>query len=458
MSMRRRDFLGAVGVSAGLAPFVPYFNRRAEAQGFARRFLVVFTGCGTLDSEFYPQGGEADFTFKPGSIAEPLAKHRNKLIYPRGMRRLTSGSGAHEKNMGGALTGSGLVATNGYPRSASIDQLIAQQLNAPTAFKSLQFGVQCDSFNPGGNKPVLKSMTYSGSNAVLRPEDDPGVMFNKLMLNNAPKPPTGGQVMGPSTEEIARLRARKQSVLDAVRGDLKALSVKIDREDRVKLEQHLEGIAGIEKRLQQPINPSMPGSGACGAPMVTGAGGFSDATARANNTNFPMILDIQNKLAVAALACDRTRVATLQWSRAFSGVRHEWVGVREDHHTISHRTGANDIAMLHKINRWYAERFAELLSAMDAIPEGSGTLLDNTAVIWVNEANTGNHAANTMPSVIAGSLGGKLKTGPTGRLVQLAGYDWSQVLITMAHGMGVTGINKLGDLGMKDGPIPGLMT
>ncbi len=102
MSMRRRDFLGAVGVSAGLAPFVPYFNRRAEAQGFARRFLVVFTGCGTLANEFYPTGGETDFTFKPGSIAEPLAKHRNKLIYPRGMRRLTSGSGAHEKNMGGA--------------------------------------------------------------------------------------------------------------------------------------------------------------------------------------------------------------------------------------------------------------------------------------------------------------------------------------------------------------------
>jgi hypothetical protein len=278
MSIRRRDFLGAVGVSAGLAPFVPYFNRRAEAQGFAKRLLIIFTGCGTLENEYYPMGGETDFTFKPGSIAEPLAKFRNKLIYPRGMRRLTSGSGAHEKNMGGALTGSGLVATNGYPRSASIDQLIAQQLNAPTAFKSLQFGVQCDSFNPGGNKLVLKSMTYSGSNAVVRPEDDPGVMFNKLMLGNAPRPPAGGMVMGPSTEEIARLRARKQSVLDAVRGDLKALSTKIDREDRVKLEQHLEGIGGIEKRLQQPINPVMPGSGGGGGPTGAQAGGFFDPT------------------------------------------------------------------------------------------------------------------------------------------------------------------------------------
>ncbi len=317
--------------------------------------------------------------------------------------------------------------------------------------------MQCDSFNPGGNKLVLKSMTYSASNAVVRPEDDPGVMFNKLMLGNAPRPPAGGMVMGPSTEEIARLRARKQSVLDAVRGDLRALSTKIDREDRAKLEQHLEGIAGIEKRLQQPINPVMPGSGACGAPMVTGAGGFSDTTARANNANFPMILDIQNKLAVAALACDRTRVATLQWSRAFSGVRHEWVGVREDHHTISHRTGANDISMLHKINLLVRPALRRA-----AVGPGRGPRGQRHAARQHRRdlGQRGRHRQPRRRHHAHGHrrrLGGKLKHGPTGRYVQLAGYDWSQVLITLAHAMGVPSINKLGDLGMKDGPVPGLM-
>ena len=416
----------------------------------------MFTGNGTLENEFYPTGGETDFTFKPGSITEPLAKFKNKLLFPRGLRRLASGSGAHEKNMGGLWTGSGLVAVNGYPRSASIDQLIANQLNAGTAFKSLQFGVQCESFNPGGNKAVLKSMTYSGSNAVLKPEDDPGVMFNKLMLGSgAAMPPPSGPVMGPDTEAIARLRARRQSVLDAVRGDLRALSTRIDKDDRLKLEQHLEGISGLEKRLQQPINPNNPGAGGgCRAPMGMMTGSYADPTARALNANFPAILDIQTKLAVAALACDRTRVASLQWSRSFSGVRHEWVGVREDHHTISHRTGANDIMMLHKINRWYGERFAELLTALDSVPEGNGTLLDNTAVIWGNEANTGNHNPNTAVTLVAGGLGGKLRTG---RYLQLAGNDWSQLLITLAHGMGATSINKVGDLPMKEGPIPTLM-
>jgi hypothetical protein len=444
--MRRRDFLGTLGTGAALAPFLPYFNRRAEADGgFPKRLMLIFTGNGTLENEFYPTGGETDFTFKPNSITEPLAPYKSQLLFPRNLRRLTSGSGAHEKNMGGLWTCCGLVATNGYPRGPSIDHVIATQLNAGTAFKNLQFGVQCDSFNPGGNKPVLKSMTYSGSNAVVRPEDNPTVMFNKLMLGAG-----GGPVVSP--EDLQRTRTRRQSVLDAVRADLRSLSGRIGRDDRAKLDQHLEGIAGLEKRLIQPIgaNPAA-GGGACRMPDV---GTFNDAAALALNENFPKVLEVQNKLAVAALACDRTRVATVQWSRSFSPIRHQWVGVREDHHTISHRTGPNDIRMLHDLNRWYGERFAELLGMLAAVPEGEGTLLDNTLVVWGNEANTGNHAASPAVTLLAGRCGGKIKSG---RLLDLQGYDWSQLMITFAHAMGVTSLTKFGDLGMKDGDIPTLL-
>ncbi len=447
--MRRRDFLRTAGTGAALSPFLPFLNRRAEADGgFPQRLLLVFTGNGTLENEFWPTGGETDFTFKPGSITEPLAPHRSHLIFPRNLRRLTSGSGAHEKNMGGLWTGCGLVAANGYPRGPSIDQVIAQGLTAPTPFKSLQFGVQADSFNPGGNKPVLKSMTYSGSNAVVRPVDNPTLMFNKLMLGAG-----GGPTLSP--EDLQRTRTRRQSVLDAVRGDLRALSARLGRDDKSKLDQHLEGIAGLEKRLIQPIGEAPAAANACGMPQVPGS--FNDPAALALNENFPMIMDVQNKLAVAALACDRTRVATLQWSRSFSPIRHQWVGVREDHHTISHRTGAADIRLLHNINRWYGERFADLLGQLAAVKEGDGTLLDNTLVVWGNEAATGNHAASPPVTLMAGRLGGRIKTGATGRSLDLQGYDWSQVLITIAHAMGLSSVNKIGDLGMKDGDIPTLL-
>jgi hypothetical protein len=449
MNLRRRDFLAAAGASAALAPFIPVFNRKAEAAGgtFPKRLLLIFTGNGTLEDQYWPVGDGANFTFKPGSITEPLAPFAKKLIFPRGLHRKTSGSGAHEQNIGGLWTGCGLVSGFGYPSGPSIDQVIVQAMNPTTAFKSLQFGVQCDSFNPGGNKAVLKCMTYSGSNAALKPEDNPMAMFSKLMLPNgagpAPVDPNGGQ--------LDKLRLRRKSVIDAVTGDLKSLSTSIDAEDRRKLEQHLESISSIEKRLNQPVTPGASGAG-CRAPDISKA--MFSGTALTDNANFPAILDVQNRMAVAALACDRTRIASVQWSRSFSPIRHTWVGVTTDHHTISHKTDAASINMLFKLNRWYGERFAELLAMLDSVPEGNGTLLDHTVVCWGNEAATGNHNANPAVTLLAGGSDGMLKTGQN---VNLAGNDHSQLLITMAQAVGATSVNHIGNLGMKDGTLPGLL-
>ena len=138
MNLRRRDFLTGTAATA-LAPFVPVFNRQAKAAtgAFPKRVLLIFTGCGTLENQFWPTGDGTNFSFKPGSITEPLAPFAKKLIFPRGLHRKTQGSGAHEQNIGGLWTGCGLVSGFGYPRGPSIDQVIANALNPPTAFKSL---------------------------------------------------------------------------------------------------------------------------------------------------------------------------------------------------------------------------------------------------------------------------------------------------------------------------------
>jgi hypothetical protein len=449
--LRRRDFLGALGASAALAPFLPVLNSRAEAAAtaFPRRLLLIFTGCGTLENQFWPVGDGENFTFKPGSITEPLAPFAKKLFFPRGLHRKTSGGGAHEQNIGALWTGCGLVSGFGYPRGPSIDQVIVNALNPTTAFKSLQFGVQCDSFNPGGNKAVLKCMTYSGSNAALKPEDNPAAMFSKLMLPAGGTPPPGAGVESP---ELMKLRAKRKSVLDALTGDLKSLAMRVDSDDRSKLEQHLESISAIEKRLQMPDNGPSTGGAGCRAPDLSKAM-FNTPAALADNANFPAILDVQNRMAVASLACDRTRIASVQWSRSFSPIRHNWVGVSTDHHTISHHTDAASIEMLHKINRWYGERLAELLTMLNSVPEGNGTLLDNTLVIWGNEAATGLHSANPGITLVAGG-GNMIKTG---RNVDHSANDHSQLLISAAQAVGATSVNHIGDLGMKDGVLPGLL-
>jgi hypothetical protein len=240
-------------------------------------------------------------------------------------------------------------------------------------------------------------------------------------------------------------------VLDALTGDLKTLSTRVDRDDRQKLEKHLESISAIEKRLQMP-NPGVPTGTGCRAPDIS-KGTFNTPAAMSDNANFPAILDVQNRMAVAALACDRTRIASVQWSRSFSPIRHTWVGVSSDHHTLSHHTDAGSMTQLHHINRWYGERFAELLGMLDSVPEGNGTLLDNTIVIWGNEAATGNHNANPGITVVAGG-GNMIKTG---RNVDCSANDHSQLLISAAQAVGAKTVNKIGDLGMKEGVIPGLL-
>ena len=447
MYLRRRDLLKAAAASAALAPFVPASSRRAQAAGSPKRLLLLFSGNGTVESQFWPVGDGNAFTFKPGSITEPLAPFAKKLIFPRGLHRKTSGSGAHEQNIGGLWTGCGLVSGFGYPSGPSIDQVIVQALNPTTNFKSLQFGVQCESFNRGGNKAVLKCMTYSGSNAALKPEDNPAAMFSKLML------PAGGApgAIDPNAGDLAKLRARRKSVIDAVSGDLKSLSATLDKDDRQRLDQHLESISSIEKRLQMPVTPGAEGAG-CRAPDQSKT--VFSAAAMAENANFPAILDIQSRMAVAALACDRTRIASVQWSRSFSPIQHTWVGVNTDHHTLSHKTDATSMGQLHALNRWYGQRLGELLGYMDAVKEGDGTLLDNTVVCWGNEAATGNHNANPGITLLAGGGNLGLKVGQN---IDCSGNDHSQLLITMAHAVGATMVNHIGNLGMKDGTIPALI-
>jgi hypothetical protein len=265
-------------------------------------------------------------------------------------------------------------------------------------------------------------------------------MFNRLMIGSA------GAPSGITPDMLERVKTRRTSVLDLVREDLKSLAPRIDRSDRIKLEQHVEGLSSIERRLNNPMNPV-----AAGACRANAARPGIDLKA---NESFPELLGIQSALAVSALACDRTRVLTMQWSRSFSQVRHTWVGVNSEHHTLSHKTSATDQDQKFRIERWYAERLAEVLHQMDSIPEGNGSLLDNTMFIYNNDLSEGApHSVAPAICWVAGKAGGKLKTG---RFLDLGGNDFTQLLVTAAHVMGAASVNQVGPLG-KAGDIPNLL-
>jgi hypothetical protein len=444
----RRGFLGALGLSTAMAPFVPFLNRRAEAQaGYPTRLLLVFSGNGSVPTEYWPEGGETDFTFKAGGISEALAPYKSKLIFPMGMSRVKNGPGGHESAMVCLWTASSRNPGSpfgGYSKGPSIDQIVAKKLPAgQTAFPSLEFGVQHD--GPGANSRLLTVMLYSGSDQPLPPESSPYRMLDRLMLGSATAP------TGIRPEDLARIRARRKSSIDLVRDELGALNRKIDRSDRIKVEQHLEGLLAIEQRLIKPLDAPMAPAAAPGGCAAPGMKMGIDLKA---NASYPELLAIQNQLAVAALACNRTRVASLQWSRSFSMVQHTWVGVNTGHHTLSHDTSANARNQKAAIERWNMQRMAELLKGLDSVPEGEGTMLDNTMLIYANELTEGAaHSVRPPITLVAGSAGKKLKTG---RLLNLPTYDFSQLMVTAAQVMGVNDVTQVGDLG-KPGNIPALL-
>ena len=450
MRSTRREILRTLGLSAAMSPFLPILNQEAEAQlggEFPTRLLLMFTGNGSVPSRYWPEGGETDFTFPEGVITEALAPHRAKLIFPQGLNRVATGPGGHESatvptwNCASRVGNSGR-RFGGHSTMATVDQIIANEIPMESPFKSLEFGVMSNA--KGANPDLLTVMCYAGNNDPITPQSNPRAMFDQLMLGTADEP----AIPQPALEEI---RALRQSTLDLVRNELNSLSPKIGYDDRIKVQQHVEGLAGIERRLQQiptevpTLTPTFPED------MPESGNPLEDYLQ--DDANFPAILETQNQLAVAALAARRTRVASLMWGRSFSQVRHRWVGVEDEHHTLSHLNGEDNVDKKYRIERWFMERMAEFLTRLDSVPEGNGTLLDNMMLIYTNELATGpSHNPNDPDgrgtiALVAGSAGGRLRTGRFLDRNRLDGYDWANLLTTAAQVMGATSVQRIGDMG-----------
>ena len=339
------------------------------------------------------------------------------------------------KGMGHMLTGIELLAGDtmggagtpaGFAGGISIDQRIAADIGMNTRFPSLEFGVMVQSSD------VWSRMIYSGANQPLPPMEDPVAAFSRIF---------SGSTL--SAAQAAILLKRRQSVLDYVQGSLGGLAGRVGADDKVRVEQHLNSVQQIEKQL-------LAQTGACSAPTVT-------TIDLKQVANYPAIGKTQMDLLIASLACDQTRIASLQWSRSVSDIPMPWLNISTGHHTLSHDadTDATAQASLVQINTWYAQQFAYLLQGLDNVIESDGTtLLDNTMVVWINELAKGNvHSHNPLPVVIGGGAGGALRTG---RLVTYSpAQTHNNLLVSIANAMG-TNISTFGNPAYCTGPLSNL--
>jgi hypothetical protein len=419
-----------------LTPFLPLLEGESQADHeFPHRLVMLFSANGTLHERWAPSGDETNFTL--GQILAPLAPYQDQMVILDGLRVLRNGPGdGHQKGMGCMWTGNTLLAgddfqgggdsgTAGWGGGISVDQEVANAVGQETPYKSLEFGVQA------GGATVWSRMSYAGSNQPIAPEDNPDAMWDRLFAD-----------LGIDNSELLKIKAERGSVIDLVKDDLNRLSPKYSGNDKTKIDAHLEAIRQIEQRNDKPIP-------VCEQPVM-------DFDYEHNqNANFPTVSRQQIDQMVMALSCDLTRVASLQWSRSVSNTRFDWLGIPDGHHDLSH-LGDGDQSMIDKItaiNVWYAEEVKYLLDAMAAVPEGDGTMLDNSIVVWGNELSRGNsHGNYPVPFVFFGSGGGVLQTG---RYLQYDDVLHNRMLVSICNLMGLD-TSTFGDQDNGSGGLPGL--
>jgi hypothetical protein len=432
---RRQILRSAVG--AGLA--LPLLNvvggGRSEAAppAFPKRLVLMFSPNGSIPNNWRPSGGETDF--KLSRILAPLEPHRSHLLVLDNVDVSSASSGPgddHMKGMGQLWTGTELTSGGSWAGGISVDQHIAKVVGANTKFASLEFGVQV------GGASIFDRMIYKAAAQSMPPENDPGKAFDRIF-----------GMFSADDGALVRLRARRKSVLDGVSKDFARLSPKLAAEDRIKTTAYADALRDIEKRLETGGLLA----GACAKPARPAAMNIND------NGNYPAVGKLQMDLLVMALACDLTRVASIQWSRSTGNRVHSWQGIRESHHDLSHEGNSNldAVEKLTKINTWYAEQVAYLCAAMKQIPEGSGTMLDNTVIVWGNELGMGNsHSHRDMKWILAGSCGGYFKTGrylnyPRGTARH------NDLLVSLCHAMGLADQKTFGNPNFSSGPLPRLV-
>jgi hypothetical protein len=436
----RRQLLKALGVSAAATPFIPVLDGWARAAASPQRMFLLYSPHGVIPQNYWPTGTETAFTFPTGGILEPLTPYKGDMVIFKGLKRDTRGPGDHERCFCSMWTGTALAAGTQLGNGPSIDQIVAKSIKPQTDFESLQFAVQphytsdSDSTSRAGRSDG--NMIYAAAKQMIPAEFDPFKMFDRLFASGF----GGGTGPDPNAD---KLRAKKMSLLDFVSGELGDLQATVvGKDDKLKIDSHLESVRDIERRLQTPEK-------SCGAiPRPDGSLNID------LGANFPTIIGIMNKLATAAFACDRTRIASMQYSRGFSRHTHTWLGLKDWHHTISHNTGA--VGPLTAMQRWYMERIKDLLDLLKGTTEQGKPMLDSMLVIYVNELFTPwNHIAYPAANWTVGKANGALAS--TGRYVDFAnGYDHNQFLTTMCHAMGAKEVVTVGDLG-GNGPLPKIL-
>jgi hypothetical protein len=348
------------------------------------RLAVLFAGNGFHGKEWWAKGeGSA---MELGQVLNPLHKHREKLLFIRGLYNEQALKGnIHSSQTGNLLSGAPLASGGDIRSGTSVDQLLAQTYGRSTKVPSLVLG--CEKSNPSVHKNY--SMLYSSHISWTSPttptplELYPALAFDRLFKDEAQR--------------------GDKSVLDAVLGDATDLRRQISTADQRKLDEYLDSVRDVEQRIARAgqkgelqgwrptlEKPNMPRP-ADGLPQ-----------------NIAEHMRLMCDILVLGFQTDTTRISTLKLNNDHSSLRFPHLGVDYMiHHLLSH----SDTADWLKVNQFFVEQLAYIADKLDAIQEGTRTALDNSMLVFCSSMMTGHHDATQLPVVMLGRGGGRIQTG-----------------------------------------------
>jgi len=368
------------------------------------RLAVLFFPNGVWPKAWFPTAAGADFEL-PFSLA-PLAVHRERLLVFSGLdKKHSHGGDGHYAKTANFLTGLLVTKTVGRDISVggpSLDQVAAERLGHLTPLPSLELG--CDRVISGIDSNVNYTRLYgsyiswrTAKEPVAR-EINPRFVYDRLFgaKDAAGKP-------------LARAAADDRSLLDLALSDARDLRGRLGRDDQGKVDEYLEAVRAVERRIAFASQPDPRDWKPDSAPDAIAA------PAAGTPANYREHVRQMFDLMALALWTDSTRLITFMMGNDVSGRNFTNLadGVKGAHHQLSHHE--NDpakIAQYQRINRWFVTEYAYLLDQLAAIREGDGTLLDHSLVVCGSSLCDGNkHEPSNLPILLAGGGGGRVLSG-----------------------------------------------
>ncbi len=408
-----RGMLRGAAISLALPPLEAMLDRtgRAYACGGAipRRFGLFYWGNGNIPDRWTPVKVGAEWELS--EQLSPLLAVKDLVTVVSGLSVKFVNDKPHTSGATGILTGSPLVPVGSDVTfsTPTIDQVIADYIGNDTVWKSIQTAAA-----------PCNGTSYNGPSSRNPPEADPYALFERLFGSSFREPG--------STGPIDPTLGLRQSVLDAVMEDTARLRGRVGAADKLRLDQHLDGIRELETRLAK-LQEDPPALDACVRPPELTAD-YADVEGRPQITARSRAMC---DMLAMAMACDQTRVFAHFMDDQVGDTL--FPGATAGHHQLTHDEAVPQ-NQVNSIVMQCVEEFAYLVGKLASVEEGEGTLLDNCAIMACSEVSEGRtHSVDEMPLLIAGSACGALKTGLHYR--SYSQENVSKALLTLIRAMDV---------------------